>query len=260
MTNSRTTILAGIAALASAGALAACGTATNNQSAMPGMQMGAGHSSMPATHTDAGHAGAMSAMSGMSGMKELQPGADGTRASADGLTLTPTSSRTLSSTHLSPDGTFRITMTLPAPGTYRAIADFTTAGKRYALGTTLTAPGTASTAPLPAASRTATVDGYGVRIQHGTVRAGMATRLTFTVTRGGKPVTSLEPYLGAYGHLVALTERTLAYTHIHPDSETLSTGAIRFQAEFPTATTYRMFLQFRTGGIVRTAAFTIDAA
>ena len=37
-----------------------------------------------------------------------------------------------------------------------------------------------------------------------------------TVTRDGEPVTDLQPYLGAFGHLVAIRDGDLAYLHVHP--------------------------------------------
>ena len=43
--------------------------------------------------------------------------------------------------------------------------------------------------------------------------------LTATVTQDGEPVTDLQPYLGAYGHLVALRDGDLGYLHVHPDGE-----------------------------------------
>ena len=46
----------------------------------------------------------------------------------------------------------------------------------------------------------------------------------------------------------------LAYLHVHADEDRLS-----FDAEFPSAGSYRLFLQFDTGGQVRTAPFTITA-
>ena len=61
----------------------------------------------------------------------------------------------------------------------------------------------------------------------------------------------MEDYLGAKGHLVALREGDLAFLHVHPDADRLG-----FMAEFPTAGAYRLFLQFKTGGRVHTAAFT----
>ena len=56
---------------------------------------------------------------------------------------------------------------------------------------------------------------YRVRLDAGTPRAGRETELSFTVTRGGKPIRT-QPYLGAGGHLVALREGDLAYLHVHP--------------------------------------------
>lgn len=40
--------------------------------------------------------------------------------------------------------------------------------------------------------------------------------LTLSVAKGTHPVTDLQPYLGAYGHLVALRQGDLAYLHVHP--------------------------------------------
>lgn len=76
------------------------------------------------------------------------------------------------------------------------------------------------------------------------------------------PVTDLQPYLAAYGHLVALRAGDLAYLHIHPEGDpadpTTPAGPdIRFHAVAPSAGTYRLFLDFRHGGTVRTADFTL---
>ncbi|NKX51639.1 hypothetical protein HER39_13910, partial [Arthrobacter deserti] len=48
--------------------------------------------------------------------------------------------------------------------------------------------------------------------------------LTVIVTRGGQPVKTLEPYLGAYGHLVALRAGDLAYLHVHPEGAAPAAG------------------------------------
>ena len=78
-------------------------------------------------------------------------------------------------------------------------------------------------------------------------------------TRDGGPVTDLEPYLGAYGHLVALRGGDLAYLHVHPDGEPgdgktepgpESSSAPRSPAPAP----YRLYLDFQHDGVVRTAA------
>ena len=85
------------------------------------------------------------------------------------------------------------------------------------------------------------------------------TALAFTVTRGGRPVT-LQPYLGARGHLVALRSTDLAYLHVHPTEAGTSGGGVRFATEFPTTGRYRLFVQFKHDGRVRTAAFTTNVA
>jgi hypothetical protein len=107
----------------------------------------------------------------------------------------------------------------------------------------------------------ARVDGYEVRLD-GDLVAGQTSKVTLTVTKDGAPVTDLQPYLGAYGHLVALRTGDLAYLHVHPDGEpgdgkTAPGPAVTFYAEVPTATTYRLFLDFQHGGTVRTAEFTV---
>ncbi|MET8849890.1 hypothetical protein [Amycolatopsis sp. NPDC004625] len=160
-----------------------------------------------------------------------------------------------------PDGTWSVPLTLPAAGSYRAFADFTpTGGKPMTLGLDLSVAGDyrpASYAP----GRTAQVDGYTVRLD-GDLTAGKASPLTLTVSRGGVPVTDLQPYLAAYGHLVALREGDLAYLHVHPDGgpgdgRTAAGPQVRFAAEVPSAGTYRLFLDFKHGGVVRTAEFTV---
>ncbi len=162
---------------------------------------------------------------------------------------------------LGPDGTFSVDIAAPTAGRYRAIADFVIDGRKYVVATTLTAPGRATGAPLPRPSLHASVDGYDVELQRPAVlEAGGEAPLTFRITRRGRHVTDLEPYLGAYGHLVALHAPDLAYSHVHPDGEDRTSGAITFNAELHKRGTYRLFLQFQTRGRVHTAAFTQTAS
>ncbi|MET9983890.1 hypothetical protein [Streptomyces rochei] len=172
--------------------------------------------------------------------------------------------------HLHPtraaDGTWSTPVDLPGAGGYRVFADFTPAGKdarNLTLGADLAASGRYEPARLPAPDRTATTDGYQVALS-GSLRPGEPGELTLRVSRDGKPVTDLQPYLGAYGHLVALRSGDLAYLHVHPNGEpgdgTTEPGpAISFTATAPSTGTYRLFLDFKHEGEVRTAAFTVRA-
>jgi hypothetical protein len=163
--------------------------------------------------------------------------------------------------HLHPvlgrDGMWTVTVATPRAGRYRAIADFVVDGRKYVLGTTLTAPGRAQDTPLPPDELTADGDGYHVELQRPAVlEAGAESQMTFRITRGDRPVSDLEPYLGAYGHLVALRAGDLAYSHVHPSGEDRSQGAISFDVELDEPGPYRLFLQFQTNGRVHTVAFT----
>ncbi|WP_327010549.1 hypothetical protein OHA72_26765 [Dactylosporangium sp. NBC_01737] len=164
-----------------------------------------------------------------------------------------------------PDGTWSIPLTVSAAGQYRIFADFQPTGhsRGLTLGADVPAPGSYQPQPLPAAQRTSTVDGYTVTLD-GDLVPGTASRLTLTVSRDGAPVTDLQPYLGAYGHLVALRDGDLAYLHVHPDGapgdgRTAAGPQITFYAEVPTAGTYRLYLDFQHNGTVRTAEFTAVA-
>jgi hypothetical protein len=89
--------------------------------------------------------------------------------------------------------------------------------------------------------------------------------VTLRVSRDGKAVTDLQPYLGAYGHLVALRDGDLAYLHVHPDGEpgdgrTAAGPDVTFYAEVPSGGAYRLYLDFQHAGKVHTAEFTAVAA
>ncbi|MFD1152048.1 hypothetical protein [Saccharothrix hoggarensis] len=170
--------------------------------------------------------------------------------------------------HLHPemaaDGTWTAPLDLAEAGSYRVFADFKPTGAEAAtLGVDVAAAGLFEPR-RHAPSRVAEVDGYQVRLD-GDLTPGKASPVRLTVSRDGKPVTDLQPYLAAYGHLVALREGDLAYLHVHPegapgDGRTAAGPEVAFVAEVPSAGSYRLFLDFQHDGVVRTAEFTVDTA
>jgi hypothetical protein len=160
--------------------------------------------------------------------------------------------------HLHPtqaaDGTWSVPVTLRDAGSYRVFADFSVDGVPHTLADDLAVDGTVLTRDLPAPAQSVDVDGLRVTLRQGASRAGAESELAFAVTRRGKPV-QVQQYLGARGHLVALRQGDLAFLHVHPDESSL-----RFMATFPTAGTYRLFLQFQVDGRVHTAAFTQEVS
>ncbi|MFD0205991.1 MULTISPECIES: hypothetical protein [Saccharothrix] len=162
---------------------------------------------------------------------------------------------------MAPDGTWTVPLDVPEAGSYRVFADFKpTGGEATTLGVDLNAAGAFEPRTF-APSRVAEVDGYQVRLD-GELVPGKSSPVKLTVTKDGEPVTDLQPYLAAYGHLVALREGDLAYLHVHPegapgDGKTPAGPEIAFVAQVPSAGGYRLFLDFQHAGVVRTAEFTV---
>lgn len=101
----------------------------------------------------------------------------------------------------------------------------------------------------------------GMRIQlrveqvEGRPEALLRFRLADAVT--GSPVTDLQPYLGAPGHLLVVSADLTHSVHAHPDG----TGAgsdLDFRVLFPEPGTYRLWVQVQRGGKVTAAPFTVD--
>jgi hypothetical protein len=150
------------------------------------------------------------------------------------------------------DGTWTTELDL-SPGSWRVFADFTpTGGPALTLGTDLDVAGDYVPAAHPGDQVSGTVDGYTVDLV-GDLDEGT---LTAQVSHDGRPVTDLEPYLGAFGHLVALREGDLAYLHVHPQDGGAGPD-VPFAVEVPSPGGYRLFFDFKHDGVVHTAAFAL---
>lgn len=174
--------------------------------------------------------------------------------------------------HLHPEmdeaGTWTGAVKLAESGVYRAFADFSVGGEQHTLASDLFVSGGGFEArPFPVPSPVDSASGYDVSLKAGELVAGEPSPLSFAVTRKGIEVDDLGPYLGAKGHLVALREGDLAFLHVHPEeadhgdhlvAEEPFGNEIVFAATFPTAGHYRLYLQFRHEGAVRTAQFTVS--
>lgn len=158
---------------------------------------------------------------------------------------------------LGSDGIWSIPLRVSDPGQYRVFADFQTAARDSGLilGADVAVPGDYQPRPLETPSRTTTTGDYTVTLT-GDLVPGTASKLTLAVSKAGTPVTDLQPYLGAFGHLVALRDGDLAYLHVHPEESKTAGPEIVFYAEVPSTGTYGLYLDFQHGGTVHTAHFT----
>ncbi|MEP1124661.1 MAG: hypothetical protein ABJH68_12320 [Ilumatobacter sp.] len=162
---------------------------------------------------------------------------------------------------MTPDGTWSTSAEL-TPGAWQVFADFVPAGgENLTLGSDLSVPGVCDPEEIPEPAAMATVDGYEVTLD-GELVPGRESELTLSVSRDGVAVDDLEPYLGAYGHLVALRAGDLAYLHVHPDGDSSDSTTpagpdVTFYANAPSSGTYLLYLDFQHDGRVRTAQFTV---
>jgi hypothetical protein len=174
--------------------------------------------------------------------------------------------------HLHPtadaDGAWTVLLPALEPGDHRVFADFSPTGSGESLTVSadlvVDGDGDGAARELPAPLATFEIDGYEIDLT-GALVPGEPSRLAFSVHRAGQPVTDLQPYLGAYGHLVAVRAGDLAYVHVHPDGSpgdgvTAPGPEDAFHAHVADAGTYRLFLDFQHGDTVRTAEFTLVAA
>ena len=167
-------------------------------------------------------------------------------------------------------GALDVDVTVPRAGAYQLIADFVPLdGPPQLVQTSFATAGYASRVsevPELAADRAdKIVDGVRVALTMPEAVAGREQLITFDLSDAatGAPVTDLEPFLGATGHLLLASADFEAVAHSHPVAG-LSSGqsgpTVVFQHLFPRASMYRMWAQFQRRGKVLTASFTVPAA
>jgi hypothetical protein len=162
-------------------------------------------------------------------------------------------------------GIWSTTPSMLSAGTYRVYTQFLPHADASAgavvLSRTMTVGGyPGPKAALPAPSPTTSVDGYTLTVT-GQPKAGTETPLRISITRNGKPVTDLEPYLDSYAHVTAIHHGDLAFAHLHPAGSSHSNHGgptLTVNAALPEPGTYRLFIQFQTAGRVHTAPITLN--
>lgn len=141
-----------------------------------------------------------------------------------------------------------------APGDYRVYADTQPDGAEPLVleGVLRAKGGPVVREPLPAPAATARVGRYDVTLE------SAGGRTTFSVSIDGTPVTDLQPYLGAFGHLVVIREDDLAYLHAHPEDGPPGPD-VAFDVEYDGAGSHALYLDFKHRGVVRTAMFAVES-
>jgi hypothetical protein len=155
-----------------------------------------------------------------------------------------------------PGGVFTYRTALPKPGLYRILGDYYPSGGTPQLTErTIILPGGRLAAPKLAPDL-APKETANLRVKLTTEPAqplaGYKTMLFFELAPGD----GLEPYIGAWGHMLAASDDLIDLIHTHPF---LANGGphLQFNVIFPRARTYRLWVQFQRKGVVNTAVFTV---
>ncbi len=156
---------------------------------------------------------------------------------------------------LQPDGTFTFAFTFPAGGEYTLFNDFTIKNVgMQVVPVTITVEGASkSMVPLIVDSdKPKIVDGYSVSLDTGSpIKTGVSTHMAYTITKDGSPIDNLQPYLGAMGHLIIISQdmKEFVHSHLHVGGTAVQSGGTRsdFAAHFKSAGVYKSWAQFNVG-------------
>lgn len=176
------------------------------------------------------------------------------------------------------DGSFAIDTVVPKPGPYLIYCDiFPVGGMPQVIHHNLVTAGfngdlfSAQAQLIPDKVLTKTLDGVKFELKLDPVEpvGGRPATLKYHLSaeRTGEPVKDLQPYLGAWGHTLILSEDASEYIHSHP-TETIPEGANRtvilggpdasFDTFFPRPGRYRIWSQFQRAARLTTVSFTIN--
>jgi Cu+-exporting ATPase len=168
--------------------------------------------------------------------------------------------------HLHPEptgepGQLAVDVTFPTGGRYLVHTEFRRQGEMADVlqGQAVTVAGpTGPPARLTPGSRTQVADGVAVRLDGEPVAdEDTELELSFTDAGTGEPVTGLQPYLAAAGHVIVMRSDGAFFQHAHaeetgPDGEPVFAlpgqtfgPRLDLHVTFPTAGVYRMWGQFR---------------
>lgn len=176
--------------------------------------------------------------------------------------------------HIHPEydnaGTFRIVTTFPDPGTYYLFTEYSPPDFFENLSVAAVTVGDAkgeAVAHLAVDERTKIFeDMYKITLDYkDPIKVNDAVDFTYTIrdARTDEPVTELETYLAAFGHMAAVSEDTQTYTHVHPVTVPLAPSdhggpQVAFNTFFPKAGLYKLFTQFKHKGKVFVTDFVVE--
>ncbi len=159
-----------------------------------------------------------------------------------------------------PDGTFVFDARFPRAGPYRVVADFYPTGGTPQMNISTMYVAGQPPAKKPLAADLTPQTGRNLKASITTEPAqplaGFKTLMFFQLEPADGGAFELEPYIGAWGHMLAVSEDLVDMIHTHPF---LADGGpkVQFNMIFPREGIYRVWVQFQSKGQVNTVAFNV---
>jgi uncharacterized membrane protein len=179
---------------------------------------------------------------------------------------------------LEPDDSLALVYTFPRPGPYLLYAEINPAGQRAQVfrlpvvaqaheGAPDLATNSPALTPSPALSKQVDTDPSmtaELRFQPRTPVSGMETHFLIRLSKDGRPVNDLEPYIGAMAHGVLISQDSGTFLHCHPE-QLMTPGPsarggpdIPFATFFPRAGRYKLWVQFKRQGRTGFVSYVVD--
>lgn len=164
------------------------------------------------------------------------------------------------------DGRFTYTFTFPTGGNWRVFGDVAPqgAGSQITMAPLVVdGPKQPRAALAPVARPVVKDSGMVLSMKPMTLTARKTLPVMFTLNEdSGKPVTDLQPWLGAMAHLILIEQDAATFVHSHPDEadpRNGRNGTLTFLSRFPKPGIYKGWVQFQRGGTIHTMPFVVRA-
>jgi Heavy metal binding domain len=154
------------------------------------------------------------------------------------------------------DGAFHFDIAFPKPGMYRVLGDFyPEAAAPQLVSETVFVAGD-EPPPAPLTRDYSAKDAANLKVEFSTSPENPVAGLTTQIRVHLAPGEGLQQYVGAWGHMLAVSDDLIDMIHTHPY---IADGSpqMQFSLTFPRPRVYRVWVQFQRNGVVNTAHFDV---
>ncbi len=161
------------------------------------------------------------------------------------------------------DGSYQTSAQFPAPGTYKAFADYKPSGGNHVVDKNdIQVAGTAPKAKTYSEEKlsgNSASYSFELKPTGGKLLTGALMHISGIIKKDGKEIdaNTLDNYLGAKAHFVMISLNEKEYLHVHPS---VDKGQFDLHTNFEKAGTYRAWVQFNADGKIHTIDFTLNVS